>query len=80
MQQTHKIVIDKCDNEAYNSNINTIKRGENMSEKERKDIQEMVETAKYLAENDPQGLLIAKSNMDILKARSDMETVVKKTG
>lgn len=51
-----------------------------MSEKERKDIQEMVETAKYLAENDPQGLLIAKSNMDILKARSDMETVVKKTG
>lgn len=44
-----------------------------MSENERKNIAEMVETAKYLAENDPQGLLIARSNMDILKARADME-------
>ncbi len=44
-----------------------------MSENEKKNIAEMVETAKYLAENDPQGLLIARSNMDILKARADME-------
>lgn len=44
-----------------------------MSEKEKKDISEMVETAKYLAEHDPAGLIIAKSNMDILKARVDME-------
>lgn len=44
-----------------------------VSEKDRKDIAEMVETAKYLAEHDPQGLLIAKSSMDILKARADME-------
>ena len=44
-----------------------------MSEKEKKDIHEMVETAKYLAEHDPAGLIIAKSNMDILKARVDME-------
>lgn len=44
-----------------------------MSEKERKDIAEMVKTAEYLAKNDPQGLLIARSNMDILKARADME-------
>lgn len=52
-----------------------------MGEKEKKDIQEMVETAKYLAENDPQGLLIAKSNMDILKARSDLELIKQeKTG
>lgn len=52
-----------------------------MSDKEKQDIREMVETAKYLAENDPQGLLIAKSNMDILKARSDMELIKQeKTG
>ena len=43
-----------------------------VSEKDRKDIAEMVETAKYLAEHDPQGLQIAKSSMDILKARADM--------
>lgn len=46
-----------------------------MSSKEMKDIEAMVETAKYLAENDQQGFLIAKSNMDILKARSDMEKI-----
>lgn len=44
-----------------------------MSEKEKKDIQEMVENAKILAERDPQAFMIAKSNMDILKARSDLE-------
>lgn len=44
-----------------------------MSEKEKRDIQEMVENAKILAERDPQAFMIAKSNMDILKARSDLE-------
>lgn len=44
-----------------------------MSEKEKEDIQETAEAAKYLAEHDPTGLIIAKSNMDILKARADME-------
>lgn len=44
-----------------------------MSEKEKKDIKEMVETAKYLAEKDPMGLMLAKNSMDILKARADME-------
>ena len=44
-----------------------------MSEKEKKDIHEMVEAAKYLAEHDPTGLIIAKSNLDILKARADLE-------
>ena len=44
-----------------------------MSEKERKEIADMVETAKELAQKDPQGFLIAKSNIDILKARADME-------
>lgn len=44
-----------------------------MSEKEKKEICEMVEAEKYLAEHDPTGLIIAKSNMDILKARADME-------
>lgn len=44
-----------------------------MSEKEKKEIAEMVETAKYLAENDPQALMIAKAGMELLKARSDLE-------
>ena len=44
-----------------------------VSEKDKKDIAEMVETAKYLAEHHPQGLLITKSSMDILKARADMD-------
>lgn len=44
-----------------------------MSEKEKKEIAEMVETAKHLAENDPQAFMIAKSNMEILKIRADMD-------
>lgn len=48
-----------------------------MSEKEKRDIREMVETAKYLAENDPQSLVIAKTGLDMLKARCDMEKVPK---
>lgn len=44
-----------------------------MNEQEKKEITEMTEAAKYLALHDPQGFVIAKSNMDILKARSDLE-------
>ena len=44
-----------------------------MSEKEKKEIAEMVKTVRELAKKDPQGFLIAKSNIDILKARADME-------
>ena len=33
----------------------------------------MTEAAKYLVLHDPQGFVIAKSNMDILKARADLE-------
>lgn len=44
-----------------------------VSEKDRKDIAEMAETSKYLEGHDPQGILIAKSNMNILKARAEME-------
>ncbi|WP_347951761.1 hypothetical protein [Dorea amylophila] len=44
-----------------------------MSEKEKKEIAEMVETAKHLATHDPQAFMIAKSNMDILKIRADMD-------
>ena len=40
---------------------------------EKKDIAEMTEAAKYLVLHDPQGFVIAKSNMDILKARADLE-------
>lgn len=44
-----------------------------MSEKERNDIAEMVETDKELAEKDPQGFRLVKSSVDILKARADLE-------
>ena len=46
-----------------------------MSEKEKREIAEMVKTAKYLAENDQQGFMLAKNSLDILKARCDMEKV-----
>lgn len=44
-----------------------------MSEKEKKEIAEMVETAKHLATHDAQAFMIAKSNMEILKIRADMD-------
>lgn len=44
-----------------------------MTEVEKREIAEMVEIARELAEHDPQGFMIAKSNMNILKIRSDME-------
>lgn len=44
-----------------------------MSEKEKKEIAEMVEIAKHLATHDPQAFMIAKSNMEILKIRADMD-------
>ena len=46
-----------------------------MSEKEKREIAEMVKTAKYLAEIDQQGFMLAKTSLDILKARCDMEKV-----
>ena len=49
-----------------------------MIEKEKLEIKEMTETAKYLADNDPPSLLWAKSNMDILKARCDLDQEVNK--
>lgn len=44
-----------------------------MGAKEKKDIKAMVESVKFLAANDPQGFMILKSNIDVLKARSDMD-------
>lgn len=44
-----------------------------MGEQEKKDIQEMVRTAKYLAEHDPKAFALAKNSMDILKVRADMD-------
>lgn len=43
-----------------------------MNEKEKQELKELVEVAKYLADNDPPGLFLAKNNMDILKARCDL--------
>lgn len=44
-----------------------------MSEKDKKDVAEMVKAAKYLAKKDPLGLALAKNTIDTLKARADME-------
>lgn len=44
-----------------------------MSEKEKKEIADMVATAKELARKDPQGFMLAKNSVDILKARADLE-------
>lgn len=48
-----------------------------MSEKEKKEIAEMLETAELLAKHDPQGLMIAKSNLDILKSRCEIERAMR---
>lgn len=56
------------------------REAQNMSEKDKKDIEEMVKTAKELAERDPHGFMLAKNSMDILKARSDMEKAEKTGG
>ena len=44
-----------------------------MNEDDRREITEIVEVAKYLADHDPVALMIAKSNIDILKVRSDLD-------
>lgn len=44
-----------------------------MTTDEKKDIKLMIETAKFLAEQDPRSFLIVKSNIEILKARHDLE-------
>lgn len=49
------------------------KEKKDIAEMVKTDIAEMVKTARELAEKDPQGFLIAKSNIDILKARADMD-------
>lgn len=48
-----------------------------MSEKERKEIDEMVETAKMLAEHDPESLAIGKAALDALKVRCEIERTKK---
>ena len=47
------------------------KKGANSEEKQK--IQEIVKTAQHLADNDPGSFIILKSNMEILKARCDMQ-------
>lgn len=50
-----------------------------MSEKERNEIAEMVKAAKQLAEYDPQGFLLAKNSLNILKARAEMDNELHRT-
>lgn len=44
-----------------------------MSGKEKKEIADMVATAKELAKKDPQGFMLAKNSVDILKARAALD-------
>ena len=44
-----------------------------MTEVEKREIAEMVEIARELAEHDPQGFILLSAIMNILKIRSDME-------
>lgn len=46
-----------------------------MNSKEKKTIQEMVETAKYLVKHDPQALLIVNASIATLKARCDLDKI-----
>ncbi|WP_434310195.1 hypothetical protein [Hominifimenecus sp. rT4P-3] len=48
-----------------------------MSEAEKNDLEEMIEIAKFLSEEDPKSIPILKSNMQILKARKDMEDLMR---
>lgn len=47
-----------------------------LTEKEKKEIEEIVETAKILAREDPTGLLLMKDRMETLKTRCDMEKAI----
>lgn len=68
--------IDNVELRDYNVATSNKKKGSDwVSEKEKREIAEMVKTARHLAEHDPQGFMLAKNSMDILKARSDMEKV-----
>ena len=49
-----------------------------MSEKEKKEIAEMVETAKMLAKHDPQGLAVAKAGLDALRTRCEIAQASKR--
>lgn len=58
----------------FNREIIPQKEGDNKNErKKKKDIAEMVKTAKYLAKNDPQSFMLARNTVDVLKARADMD-------
>lgn len=49
-----------------------------MTEEEKREIAEMVETAEMLAKYNPQSLMIAKSNFDILKSRCEIERAMRR--
>lgn len=51
----------------------SVKEVKNMSKKDKKDIANTVKALKFIADNDPQALVIANSNIDILKARCELE-------
>lgn len=46
----------------------------------KKDIAEMVRTAKYLAKNDPKGFMRARNAVDVLKDWADMEAKTDQEG
>ena len=52
-----------------------MRSGESMNSEEKKAIQEMVETAKYLVKHAPQALLIVNASIATLKARCDLDKI-----
>ena len=54
------------------------RKSNEITDKERQDIQKMTETAAYLAEHDPQAFALAQNSIFILKARCDMEKMSRK--
>ena len=51
----------------------SVKEVKNMSKKDKKDIANTVKALKFIADNDPHSLVISNSNIDILKARCELE-------
>ena len=48
-----------------------------MSEKEKKELTDLILKVKELAQKDPKGMMLVKNSIDVLKTRADMEEQIK---
>ena len=48
-----------------------------MSEKEKKELTDLILKVKELAQKDPKGMMLVKNSIDVLKTRADMEEKIK---